>query len=41
MTSNTSNTVEVMNGFKRLDLVYRVPKELWREVPNSVQEAVT
>ena len=34
-------TVEVMNGFKGLDLVDRVPKELWREVHNTVQEAVT
>ena len=34
-------TVEVMNRFKRLDLVDRVPEELWTEVGNIVQEAVT
>ena len=34
-------TVEVMNIFKRLNLVDRVPEELWTEVPNMVQEAVT
>ena len=33
-------TVQVMNKFKRLDLVDRVPKELWMEVHNIVQEAV-
>ena len=33
-------TVEVMNRFKGLDLVDRVPKELWTEVCNTVQEAV-
>jgi len=32
---------EVMNRFKRLDLVDRVPEELWTEVHNIVQEAVT
>ena len=31
--------VEVMNRFKGLDLVNRVPKELWTEVHNIVQEA--
>ena len=30
-----------MNRFKGLDLVDRVPKELWTEVCNTVQEAVT
>ena len=30
-----------MNRFKRLDLVNRVPEELWMEVRNIVQEAVT
>ena len=35
------NTVEVMNRFKRLDLVDRVPKELWLEVRNVGEEAVT
>ena len=34
-------TVEVMNRFKKLDLVERVPEELWTEVCNIVQEAVT
>ena len=33
-------TVEVMNRFKGLDLVDRVPKELGTEVHNIVQEAV-
>ena len=34
-------TMEVANRFKGLDLVDRVPEELWMEVPNTVQEAVT
>ena len=34
-------TVEVMNRFKGLDLVDRLPEELQTEVPNIVQEAVT
>ena len=29
------------NRFERLDLVDRVPEELWMEVRNIVQEAVT
>ena len=33
-------TVEVTNRFKGLDLVDRVPDELWTEVCNFVQEAV-
>ena len=33
-------TVEVTNRFKGLDLIDRVPKELWMEVHNIVQEAV-
>ena len=33
--------MEVTNRFKGLDLVDRVPEELWMEVPNAVQEAVT
>ena len=33
-------TVEVRNRFKRLDLIDRVPEELWMEVHNIVQEAV-
>ena len=32
-------TVEVRNKFKRLDLIDRVPKELWMEVCDIVQEA--
>ena len=34
-------TVDVTNRFKGLDLVDRVPEELWMEVHNTVQEAVT
>ena len=34
-------TVEVTNRFKGLDLVNKVPEELWTEVCNIVQEAVT
>ena len=33
-------TVEVRNRFKRLDLIDRVPEELWKEVCDIVQEAV-
>ena len=33
-------TVEVTNRVKRLDLIDRVPEELWREVHDIVQEAV-
>ena len=33
-------TVELTNRFKGLDLVNRVPEELWSEVCNIVQEAV-
>ena len=32
-------TVEVTNRFKGLDLIDRVPKELWMEVCDIVQEA--
>ena len=32
-------TVEVTNRFKELDLMNRVPEELWMEVPDIVQEA--
>ena len=31
-------TVEVTNRFKRLDLIDRVPEELWTEVCDIVQE---
>ena len=33
-------TVAVTNRFKGLDLIDRMPKELWMEVYNIVQEAV-
>ena len=33
--------MEVTNRFKGLDLVDRVPEELWMEVCNTVQEVVT
>ena len=29
-------TVEVINRFKELDLVERVPEELWTEIPSTV-----
>ena len=32
--------MEVTNRLKRLDLIDRVPEELWTEVPDIVQEAV-
>ena len=33
-----SYTVEVTNRFKELDLIDRVPEELWMEVHDIVQE---
>ena len=30
-----------MNRFKGLDLIDRVPEELWTEIHNTVQEVVT
>ena len=33
--------VDVMNRFKELDLVDRVLEQLWTEIHNIVQEAVT
>ena len=33
-------TVEVTNRFKGLDLISRVPEELWTEVRDIVQETV-
>ena len=33
-------TVEVTNRFKGLDLIDRVPEELWMEVHDTVQEVV-
>ena len=35
-----SYTVEMTNRFKGLDLIDRVPEELWMKVPNIAQEAV-
>ena len=32
-------TVEVRNSFKGLDLIDRVPEELWMEVCDTVQDA--
>jgi len=32
--------VEVINRLKGLDLIDRVPEELWMEVHNTVQETV-
>ena len=32
--------MEVRNRFKRLDLIYRVPDELWTGVHDIVQETV-
>ena len=34
-------TIEMTNRFKGLDLIDRVPDELWTEVHDIVQEAVT
>ena len=33
--------MEVTNRFKELDLIYRVPEELWTEVCDIVQETVS
>ena len=33
--------MEITNRFKGLDLVDRVPEEIWTEVHNIIQEAVT
>ena len=33
-------TVEVINRFRRLDLIDKVPEELWTEVCDIVQKAV-
>ena len=35
-----NDTVEVRNRFKGLDLIDRVPEEVWTEVCNIVQEVV-
>ena len=34
-------TMEMRNRFKGIDLIYRVSEELWMEVCNPVQKAVT
>ena len=34
------HTMEMTNRFKGLDLIDRVPEELWMEVQDIVQEAV-
>ena len=34
-------TVEVINRFKGLDLIDRVPEKIWMEICNTVQEVVT
>ena len=36
---NYDYTVEVTNRFKGLDLINRVPEDLWTEVCDIVQEA--
>ena len=36
----SDDTVEVTNRFKGLDLVDRMPEELWMKVYNTVQEVV-
>ena len=36
----TGYTVEVTNRFQELDLIDRVPEELWTEFHNIVQEVV-
>ena len=38
-TSDGSFTMEVTNRFKGLDLIDRVPEEVWMEVRDTVQEA--
>ena len=35
-----SLTVEVTNRFKGLDVIDRVPEELWMDVSDIIQEAV-
>ena len=34
-------TLEVINRFKELDLINRVPEELWTEASNMLQRALT
>ena len=38
MGTTDTCTVEVRNRFKGLDLIHRVPDELWMEVPDIVQK---
>ena len=38
--NQTPYTVEVTNRFKGLDLIDKVPEELWTEVHDTVQEVV-
>ena len=33
--------MDVTNRFKGLDLIDRVPEELWTDIYNTLQEAVT
>ena len=33
-------TVVMTNSFKGIDMIERIPEELWREVRNTAQEAV-
>ena len=40
MSSKPPGTVEVTNRFKVLDLIDRMPEELWMEVLDVVQQAV-
>ena len=35
------NTVEVRNRYRGLDLIDRMPDELWMEVHNTAQDTVT
>ena len=37
----SDDTVEVTNRFKGLDLIGRVPEELWMEIHDTVEEART
>ena len=41
MTYPYDYTVKMTNRFKRLDLIDIVPEELWMEVHNIIQEAMT
>ena len=40
-TKSLDYTEEVMNKFKGLELVDRVPEELWLKIHNILQEEVT